>query len=130
MERNRYHQLFELTPYCYLVTDKLGIIKNANQTASTLLSIEKQYLIGKPIIVFIAPKYRQQFTCQIADFQPQQESPEPERPPDPAAPRQYRPQRQRWPPPTRRIAHARLPLPVPRRLRLRLGRRRGNLRGK
>jgi PAS domain S-box-containing protein len=78
LERNRYHQLFELTPYCYLVTDKLGIIKNANQTASTLLSIEKQYLIGKPIIVFIAPKYRQQFTCQIADFQPQQESPEQE----------------------------------------------------
>ncbi|MFL0658845.1 PAS domain S-box protein [Cylindrospermopsis raciborskii UAM/DH-MRr] len=78
LERNRYHQLFELTPYCYLVTDKVGIIKNANRTASTLLSVEKQYLIGKPIIVFIAPKYRQQFTCQIADFQPQQESPEQE----------------------------------------------------
>ena len=78
LEKTRYHQLFELTPYCYLVTDKVGIIKNANRTASTLLSVEKQYLIGKPIIVFIAPKYRQQFTCQIADFQPQQESPEQE----------------------------------------------------
>lgn len=50
----RYQDLFEFAPDGYLVTDDKGIIREANCAAATLLNIKQQFLIGKPLVVFIA----------------------------------------------------------------------------
>jgi PAS domain S-box-containing protein len=53
LERRRYQDLFEFTPDGYLVTDKLGIIQEANHAASSLLCVHQKYLVGKPITIFL-----------------------------------------------------------------------------
>ncbi|MEA5552433.1 PAS domain S-box protein [Anabaena cylindrica UHCC 0172] len=73
LERRRYQDLFEFTPYGYLVTDKLGLIQEANHAASLLLSVDQDYLIGKPITIFIAEADRQNITSQLKNFQQFQE---------------------------------------------------------
>jgi PAS domain S-box-containing protein len=56
LERQRYYDLFEFTPYGCLITDKLGLIQEANQAASTLLSVKQKRLIGQKITSFIVDK--------------------------------------------------------------------------
>ncbi|WP_353932157.1 PAS domain S-box protein [Okeanomitos corallinicola TIOX110] len=73
LERQRYYNLFELTPYGYLITSKLGIIEEANQAASTLLSVDQKYLVGKPLQIFITQKEHEDFISQLADTQQIQE---------------------------------------------------------
>ncbi|MDD1429423.1 PAS domain S-box protein, partial [Dolichospermum sp. ST_sed9] len=79
-EQQRYQNLFEFAPDGYLVTDSLGIIQQANYEAASLLSVRQDHLIGKPLVVFIAEKYRSSFIPQLkilqdlqkweVDFQP------------------------------------------------------------
>ncbi|MGE5123042.1 MAG: ATP-binding protein, partial [Acidobacteriaceae bacterium] len=52
-ERQRYRDLFEFAPDAYLVTDKNGLILDANQSAAILLAISLVNLIGKPLLVFV-----------------------------------------------------------------------------
>ena len=52
VERHRYQELFNLAPDGYLVTDAVGLIQEANVAISTLLRVQKDYLIGKPLLVF------------------------------------------------------------------------------
>ena len=59
-ERQRYQELFDFAPDGYLVTNTVGKILEANYAAAIMLSIRQKYLIGKPLIVFIA-----QQDCQI-----------------------------------------------------------------
>jgi two-component system, cell cycle sensor histidine kinase and response regulator CckA len=63
-QKNRYKNLFDRTPYGYLVTDTLGVIEEANQTSSSLLNYATDHLVGKPLSVFIhpdeIPEYRKQ----------------------------------------------------------------------
>ncbi len=54
IERQRYQELFEFAPDGYLVTDIHGIIREANQAATTLLHVPQDSLIGKPLSVFVA----------------------------------------------------------------------------
>lgn len=56
-----YRNLFQEAPDCYLVTDPFGIITQANLAAARLFNISQQYLVGKPIINFVALKHRQYF---------------------------------------------------------------------
>ncbi|MBE9006500.1 PAS domain S-box protein [Fortiea sp. LEGE XX443] len=56
-ERQRYQDLFNFAPEAYLVTDEQGIILEANQAAQTLLNIRHNYLVGKPLILFVTSKY-------------------------------------------------------------------------
>jgi PAS domain S-box-containing protein len=72
LERQRYQDLFEFAPDGYLVTDTQGNIREANRTAATLLSIQQQRLIGKPLFVFIANPERQAFQTRFAQLQPMQ----------------------------------------------------------
>ncbi|WP_082209834.1 PAS domain S-box protein [Fischerella sp. PCC 9605] len=60
-EYQRYEELFEEAPDAYLVTDAQGKIQLANRKAAKLLNIEKHFLLGKPIINFIALEERQCF---------------------------------------------------------------------
>jgi PAS domain S-box-containing protein len=72
-ERLRYQNLFEFAPDGYFVTDNLGIIQEANQAASSLLSVSQKVLIGKPLVVYIAEKYRFDFVSRLRKLQNLQE---------------------------------------------------------
>lgn len=54
-ERERYADLFERAPDAYLVTDRFGVIRDANAAAVHLFSLEIRYLRGKPISAFVEP---------------------------------------------------------------------------
>ncbi|MEH1939075.1 MAG: PAS domain S-box protein [Nostoc sp.] len=69
LEHRRYQDLFDLAPDAYLVTDVVGIIKEANYVAAALLSVRQKYLVGKPFILFIAESDRQTFMKQLASLQ-------------------------------------------------------------
>lgn len=69
LEHQRYQDLFDLAPDAYLVTDLVGIIKEANYIAAALLSVRQKYLVGKPLILFIAELDRQIFINQLANLQ-------------------------------------------------------------
>lgn len=65
IERQRYQELFEFAPEGYLVTDTSGKIWKANRTASQLLNVSQQYLVGKPLTVFFVKEERQAFWSTI-----------------------------------------------------------------
>lgn len=65
IEKKRYQELFELTPECYIVTDKFGIIKEANQAARNLFNQIGNWLIGKPIFSLVSDDNRQVFRQQL-----------------------------------------------------------------
>lgn len=72
-ERLRYQNLFEFAPDGYFVTDNLGVIQEANQAASFLLSVPQKALIGKPLVVFIAQQYQFNFVSRLRKLQNLQE---------------------------------------------------------
>jgi PAS domain S-box-containing protein len=57
-QRQHYQELFEFAPDAYLVTNTEGIIQEANHTAAKLLNVSKQFLVGKPMINFVALEER------------------------------------------------------------------------
>src|SRR5215813_6441548 len=59
--RAHYETLFALAPEAYVVTNAMGIIREANQTAVTLLSMSPEDLVGKPLLCFIAKHDRTAF---------------------------------------------------------------------
>ncbi len=65
-ERQRYHHLFEFAPDGYLVTDTTGKVQEANRAAVTLLNVSKDFLIGKPLAIFIPVVERQHFRSILA----------------------------------------------------------------
>ena len=67
-ERDRYQELFEFAPDSYLVTNRRGVIQEANRRAATLLNIVQGFLVGKPLIVFVAPKERKPFLAQFSQL--------------------------------------------------------------
>jgi len=52
-QRRGYEELFQLAPDAYLVTNPLGIVREANRAAAELLGIESQFLIGKPLATYV-----------------------------------------------------------------------------
>jgi diguanylate cyclase (GGDEF)-like protein/PAS domain S-box-containing protein len=68
-ERQRYQDLFEFAPDGYLVTNTTGKIQEANHAAATLLGVHQKYLVGKPLILFIAQQDRQTFSSQMNSLQ-------------------------------------------------------------
>ncbi|MBD2386077.1 PAS domain S-box protein [Cylindrospermum sp. FACHB-282] len=69
LERQRYQDLFEFAPEGYLVTDAEGIIKETNLAAANLLSVRPKYLVGKPLVVFIAQEDRLTFITKLHNLQ-------------------------------------------------------------
>ncbi|MEH2324897.1 MAG: EAL domain-containing protein [Nostoc sp.] len=68
-ERQRYQELFDFAPDGYLVTNTVGKILEANYAAASMLSVHQQYLVGKPLILFIAQQDRQIFRSLINNSQ-------------------------------------------------------------
>ncbi len=64
-ERQRYHDLFHLAPDAYLVTDLLGMIREASQAAAALLKRDAAWLVGKPLANFIPLEERRHFREQL-----------------------------------------------------------------
>jgi PAS domain S-box-containing protein len=56
-----YPEPFEFAADCRLVTDRHGVIREANDAAVLLLECQKDFLIGQPLSRFVAPDHRAQF---------------------------------------------------------------------
>jgi PAS domain S-box-containing protein len=52
-ERERYLDLFHGAPDPYIVTNSSAVVQQANQAAQTFLQVPPQYLIGKPLTIFV-----------------------------------------------------------------------------
>ena len=52
-ERRRYRELFELAPFPYLITDRVGVIREANRRACVALRVQRRFLIGRPMITYL-----------------------------------------------------------------------------
>jgi PAS domain S-box-containing protein len=61
IERQRYLDLFELAPDAYISTDLVGVITEANQSASRLLGILHRPLRGRPLAAYVATEDRPRF---------------------------------------------------------------------
>ncbi|NET38851.1 MAG: PAS domain S-box protein [Cyanothece sp. SIO1E1] len=74
-EHLHYQELFELSPDAHLVTDLRGVIQQANRKAVDLLNINQKFLVGKPLVVFLAaasqPKFHSLLT-QLEELQSDQ----------------------------------------------------------
>lgn len=69
IERRRYYELFDFAPDGYIVTDALGIIREANRAAARMLNVSQQFLVGKPLLNFIPPSRRRVFRLQLQQLQ-------------------------------------------------------------
>jgi PAS domain S-box-containing protein len=66
-ERSRYRDLFEMAPDAYLITNEHGLVTEANRAAGMLLKVERKFLIGKPLQVFIPPSERGRFRARVIE---------------------------------------------------------------
>jgi len=60
-ERTRYRRLFDFSPDGYFVTDAHGVIREANRMGGTLLGRPSEWLVGKPLAVFVPIRERARF---------------------------------------------------------------------
>jgi PAS domain S-box-containing protein len=65
-ERRRYQELFEFVPDGYLVTDRDGIIREANRAAAALLGVAPPDLVSQPLHDFVVPAGRPAFQTFLA----------------------------------------------------------------
>jgi PAS domain S-box-containing protein len=68
-ERQRYQELFEFAPDGYLVTDANGRIQEVNCAASVMLNVSQEFLVGKPLSVFIDHPDRYEFDLELDRLQ-------------------------------------------------------------
>jgi PAS domain S-box-containing protein len=67
-ERRRYLDLFEETPYGYLVTNVGGLIRDANGAAVEMLALPKRELVGSPLILYVDAGDRELFHAHLDDL--------------------------------------------------------------
>lgn len=68
-QRQRYQELFDFAPEGYLVTDIRGVIQEANQAAETLFGVRRNFLVGKPLSLFVAKLDRRAFFTYLSALQ-------------------------------------------------------------
>jgi PAS domain S-box-containing protein len=64
-ERERYADLFERAPDAYLVTDRFGVVRDANAAAVQLFCVEMRFLRGKPMSAFVDPTEVRQMNAAL-----------------------------------------------------------------
>ncbi len=65
-EHQRYQDLFELAPDGYLVTDTVGVIREANQAAVRMLNLGQHFRTGNPLSNFVVEEEaRRAFRTQL-----------------------------------------------------------------
>src|SRR5690242_12236580 len=65
-ERQHYIDFFERAEAAYLVTDRLGVILEANGAAVDLLERRRYYLRGKPLAALVSPNERREFRDRVS----------------------------------------------------------------
>ncbi len=65
-ERRRYHEVFELSPDAYLLTDFDGVIIEANRAAAALLSVRHDFLVHKSLLLFMNEAERATLESHVA----------------------------------------------------------------
>lgn len=68
-QRQRYQHLFDFAPDGYLVTDAHGIILEANHAAGLLFDLAADWLVGKPVAVFVAEESKREFLSELAKLE-------------------------------------------------------------
>lgn len=64
-EHQHYEDLLNFTPYAYVETDPDGVIRETNPAAENLFQHRKQYLLGKPLVVFVAKAEHSVFRSRL-----------------------------------------------------------------
>lgn len=64
-QTQRYYDLFQYCPDGYIETDPNGIIKEANVAIALMLDVSPNYLIAKPLAIFIPQIDRQAFRTKL-----------------------------------------------------------------
>lgn len=67
-ERWRYQDLFEFAPVAYLVTDVYGVVREANRAAAAMLCTPVEFLLGKPLIVFLDRRKWRSFRTRLINW--------------------------------------------------------------
>jgi PAS domain S-box-containing protein len=67
-ERARYKDLFEFAPDGYLETDRMGIVLEVNQAGSRMLKVATEFLIGKPLAMYIHEDDRRDFRTWLVQL--------------------------------------------------------------
>jgi PAS domain S-box-containing protein len=65
-QRQRYHDLFHFAPDACLVTDPMGVIREANRAAGALLGVDPSRLAGKPLPLYVGEDDRRGFRGALA----------------------------------------------------------------
>jgi PAS domain S-box-containing protein len=60
-ECRRYQELFELAPFPYLITDRIGVIREANHRACAALLVQRRFLVGRPMVTYLPGDDRSAF---------------------------------------------------------------------
>jgi PAS domain S-box-containing protein len=68
-EREQYLDLFEFAPDGYIVTDIAGTIQRANRAGAKLLHVRQDFIVGKPLIVFISEQEHKIFSERLNELQ-------------------------------------------------------------
>ncbi|TYQ29054.1 PAS domain S-box protein [Pseudanabaena sp. UWO311] len=69
-EQYRYQNLFDFAPDGYLVTDLSSRISEVNQVILELLAISREFILGKPLVMFVASENRDFFYSQLNSQSP------------------------------------------------------------
>jgi len=67
-ERARYRELFELAPDAFLLTDTDGIVVEANDRATALLTGERGVLVGRPLAAFVEAASSDEFQRRLVEL--------------------------------------------------------------
>jgi PAS domain S-box-containing protein len=77
-DRQRYQDLFDLAPDGCVVTDRVGVIQEANRAAGSMLGVAPDLLAGKPLVVFVAQGDRQAYQELLSRLRTEKEIRKPE----------------------------------------------------
>lgn len=64
-ERARFRELFVLSPEGHIITDSAGVVREVNRGAAALLNMPADYVMGKPLAVFIDVADRRAFRVRL-----------------------------------------------------------------
>ena len=64
-EQARFRELFELSPEGQILTDREGVVRELNRGAAALFNLPGDYVLGKPLAVFIDPSDRRAFRVRL-----------------------------------------------------------------
>jgi PAS domain S-box-containing protein len=67
-EADRYRALFDAAPVAFITTDAHGKVLDANAAASAYFQLEYRFLVGKPILNYVAPSERRRIRLWMLDL--------------------------------------------------------------